>query len=188
MRPYQNMTLTAHILEQAQGKVRFCIDDVEPAQETLLLQTAQSQIEKSLDGSVLAFSHDETFQVIQGYGLYQIHPLALAVHVAFSEHRPLLLTPDILWMTIAQGFAQHINHPAENLRSNFVNHQGKVKLIVEMGSIPTLPHHWAATIQEWVLQVRHHVGADVFDTPRPEGTRILGSTIRFAPAGFHQLE
>jgi Domain of unknown function (DUF4419) len=156
------MTLTAHILEQAQGKVRFCIDDVAPAQETLLLQTAQSQIEKSLDGSVLAFSHDETFQVIQGYELYQIHPLALAIHVAFSEHRPLLLTPDILWMTIAQGFAQHINHPAENLRSNFVNHQGKVKLVVELGSIPTLPHHWAATIQEWVLQVRDHVGADVY--------------------------
>lgn len=156
------MTLTAHILEQAPGKVRFCIDDVETAQQSLSLQTAQSQIEKSLDVAMLAFSHDETFQVIHGYSLYQIHPLALAVHVAFSQHRPLLLTPDILWMTIAQGFAQHVNHPAENLRSNFVSHQGKVELIVELGSIPTLPHHWATTIQEWVLQVRDHVGADVY--------------------------
>jgi Domain of unknown function (DUF4419) len=156
------MTLIAQVLEQSQEKVRFCVDDVKPAQEPLLLQTAQSQIEESLDGSVLAFSHDKMFPVIQGYRLYQIHPLALAVHVAFSEHRPLLLTPDILWMTIAQGFAQHVNHSAENLRSNFVQHQGKVELVVAMDSLPTLPHHWSATIQEWVLQVRDHVGADVY--------------------------
>jgi hypothetical protein len=32
------------------------------------------------------------------------------------------------------------------------------------------------------------VRRSVIDTPRPEGTRILGSTIRFAPAGFHQLK
>jgi Domain of unknown function (DUF4419) len=156
------MSLIANVLSQTQGKIRFCIDDVEPAQQPLLSQTAQSQIEEILGSPVLAFSHDRTVQAIAGYGLYHIHPLALAVHTAFSEHRPLLLTPDTIWMTIAQGFAQHINHDAEDLRSHFVSHQGQVKLIIERNSVPTLPHQWDEAIQAWVLQIRDRVGADVY--------------------------
>jgi hypothetical protein len=34
-----------------------------------------------------------------------IHPLLAAVHVAFAEHRPLVLSPDTIWLTIAQGTA-----------------------------------------------------------------------------------
>ncbi len=47
---------------------------------------------------------------------------------AFSEHRPLLLTPDTIWMTIAQGFAQHINNNAERLRYQFVDGSSKTEL------------------------------------------------------------
>jgi len=36
----------------------------------------------------------------------KIHPLLGAVHVAFAEHRPLVLSPDALWLTILQGVAQ----------------------------------------------------------------------------------
>jgi hypothetical protein len=31
------------------------------------------------------------------------HPLALAAHDAFYEHRPLALSPDAIWFCIAQG-------------------------------------------------------------------------------------
>jgi hypothetical protein len=156
------MSLIANIRSQTQGKIRFCIDEVKPARKPLLLQTAQSQIEEILGSPVLAFSHDDTVQTIAGDGLYHIHPLALAVHTAFSEHRPLLLTPDTIWMTIAQGFVQHINHHAEDLRSHFVSHQGKVELVIERNSVPTLPQQWDEAIQAWVLQIRDRVGADVY--------------------------
>src|SRR4051812_17765611 len=33
------------------------------------------------------------------------HPVVAAVHMAFSDHRPLCLSPDILWLMIAQGVA-----------------------------------------------------------------------------------
>jgi hypothetical protein len=40
------------------------------------------------------------------------HPLMTAVHMTFSEHRPLMLSPDIVWVTMAQGLAMHIAAPA----------------------------------------------------------------------------
>jgi hypothetical protein len=102
------MSPIAPILERNTGKIRFAVDDVKPAVDRLPTIFARTQFEQVLTTPLLAFSHDETFETIADR---EIHPLALAVHTAFSEHRPLVLTPDIIWLTIAQGVAQHIIMP-----------------------------------------------------------------------------
>ncbi|MDZ8137276.1 MAG: DUF4419 domain-containing protein [Nostoc sp. DedQUE04] len=153
------MTVLAPILEKTVGKIRFCVDDVKNPEERLPVKSAKFQLEKQLGKQLLAFSHNDTFEVIPDQG---IHSLALAVHTAFSEHRPLLLTPDIIWITLSQGFAQHINNHAESLRSRLVNHQGKQQLIVETRQIPSHPQHWSQAVQEWGLHIRNYVGADLY--------------------------
>jgi hypothetical protein len=153
------MSSIAPILEQTKGKIRFCVDEVESSQTRLTVQVAKSQLEKSFQRRLLAFSHDDTFQVIEGD---EIHPLVLAVHAAFSEHRPLLLSPDIIWITLAQGFAQHINNHAETLRSRFVRHQGKQTLEVESDGIPQHSQQWSEAVQQWALHIRDQVGADLY--------------------------
>ena len=67
------------------------------------------------------------------------HPLAQAAHDAFYEHRALVLSPDVVWFCLAQGFAQHINRDVEGLRERFVRHQGKLKLVVERPDLGTGP-------------------------------------------------
>lgn len=153
------MTLIAPILQKSTAKIRFSVDAVKQAEEMLPLHQAKSQLEQSLEKQLLSFSHDESFSVIKDEG---INPLVQAVHRAFSEHRPLLLTPDIIWITIAQGFAQHVNNQAENLRDRFVQHQGKKELHVVVTEIPRDASEWAKNIQEWVLQIRDHEGADLY--------------------------
>ncbi|WP_310484521.1 DUF4419 domain-containing protein [Chamaesiphon sp. VAR_48_metabat_403] len=153
------MSSIAPILERSTGKIRFGVDDVKPAIDRLPTVFARSQFEQVLTTPLLAFSHDEAFETIADR---EIHPLALSVHAAFSEHRSLQLTPDIIWLTIAQGFAQHINNNAEELRASFVSHQGKEKLVAEIDNLPTLPAHWATVIEQWTLLIRDRVGADVY--------------------------
>ncbi len=153
------MSAIAPILERATGKIRFGVDDVAPAIERLPTVFAKQQFEQILTTPFLAFSHNDTFHSIEDR---QIHPLALSVHTAFSEHRSLSLTPDIIWLTIAQGFAHHINNNAEELRSSFVSHQGKEKLVAEIGNLPTLPAQWAEAIEQWTLHLRDRIGADVY--------------------------
>ena len=48
----------------------------------------------------------------------------------FAEHRPLVLSPDMIWLTILQGFANHINLDPEKYRGRFVDFEGKEKIIV----------------------------------------------------------
>ncbi len=49
---------------------------------------------------------------------------------AFSAHYPLVLTPDAVWLCIAQGFATHVRLNAEQLRGKLVRHQGKETIVV----------------------------------------------------------
>jgi uncharacterized protein DUF4419 len=48
--------------------------------------------------------------------------------VAFSQHRPLTLSPDAIWLVIAQGFGHHVAEKAEALRPRLVRHQGRREL------------------------------------------------------------
>ena len=84
----------------------------------------------------VAFSHESSSTVVSGSEVGE-HGLVNAVHLAFSQHRPLVLTPDAVWLTLAQGFAQHINNHAEALRSRFVGHKGKIELRVDAQLLTT---------------------------------------------------
>ena len=50
---------------------------------------------------------------------------------AYADHRPIVLSPDIIWNVIAQGFSQHVNNNPEALRDRIVYHEkGKIELSV----------------------------------------------------------
>eukprot|EP00555_Chaetoceros_dichaeta_P002059 CAMPEP_0198248910 /NCGR_PEP_ID=MMETSP1447-20131203/562_1 /TAXON_ID=420782 /ORGANISM="Chaetoceros dichaeta, Strain CCMP1751" /LENGTH=224 /DNA_ID=CAMNT_0043933407 /DNA_START=16 /DNA_END=690 /DNA_ORIENTATION=+ len=51
-----------------------------------------------------------------------------SVHTAFFGHHPLVLSPDIIWQTIAQGLANHVDQNSEALRDKFVSHEGKEEI------------------------------------------------------------
>lgn len=55
----------------------------------------------------------------------QLHPLLEAIHIAFAEHRPLALSPDSVWLAIAQGFSHHVAENAEMLQGRLVRHTEK---------------------------------------------------------------
>ncbi|PKC54827.1 hypothetical protein RhiirA1_309325, partial [Rhizophagus irregularis] len=63
------------------------------------------------------------------------HGLAAAIFHAYSNHQHLLLTPDDIWLTIAQGVSQHINYNAEKFRYRFVNHEGKKEIAIPITGI-----------------------------------------------------
>ncbi|MDJ1184636.1 DUF4419 domain-containing protein [Roseofilum casamattae] len=160
------MSAIAPILEQQQNEISFAVDDVEPAPKPLPTASAKSQLEEQLGKPLFAFSHDDRFETVSAkYNhplAHGIHPLAFAVHLAFSEHRPLLLTPDIIWLTIAQGFSHHINNHAEQFRDRFVSHSGKETLKIEVLSIPETAEQWSNSVREWTLLLRDRVGADLY--------------------------
>lgn len=88
------------------------------------------------------------------------HPLIAALHFAFMDHRPLCLSPDMIWLLICQGVAQHINANAEQLRSRFVQHAGRAQIVVIRDEfIKGSPENpWGEVIGEFSQCIREYIG------------------------------
>ncbi|WP_203897118.1 DUF4419 domain-containing protein [Virgisporangium aliadipatigenens] len=116
--------------------VTFAVDDVTPAASPLPTRPVGG-----LFPDALAYGGDPALPVIEPDG---VHPLLSAVARAFADHRPLVLSPDAVWLTIAGGVAQHVRLHAEELRPKLVRHNGRKRLtIVIDGPVPTDAQSWA---------------------------------------------
>ena len=109
--------------------VVFAVDDVPAA-----LSRLPARRLGELAGDALAVGGDPDLPVLEPDG---VHPLLSAVGRAFAGHRPLVLSPDAVWLTIASGVAQHIRLHADELRPSLVTHPGRKRLEVTIdGPVP----------------------------------------------------
>lgn len=89
------------------------------------------------------------------------HPVIAALHRAFTQHRPLCLSPDMVWLLLCQGVAHHINLHAEALRSRLVRHQGRARIVVRRDDFvkgsPESP--WGEVIDQFSARIPEHAGS-----------------------------
>lgn len=87
------------------------------------------------------------------------NPLLVAAHQAFLKHYPLVLSPDVIWLTLLQGLSQHIESNAETLRHHFVAFPGKfsLKITSEGGVNP-----WPEAIDEFSQQIQRYLKPDAY--------------------------
>ena len=99
-----------------------------------------------------------------------INAFVAAVNTAYALHYPLVLTPDAIWMCIAQGLAQHINANAEKLRSMFVEHEGKKEIVVRRDDFVkgSATNPWPEVFDQFSEQIRKNIGEKTHDLLTPE--------------------
>lgn len=132
--------------------ITFRIDDVARATVAPPTRSLREHL-----GEVMAFGGDGERRVLAGVGA-QVHPFLGAVHCAFAEHRPLVLSPDMVWLTILAGVTQHVRLNAERLRERFVRHHDKKRLDLVINV--SLREHPEA-IRDVVPQFRDLLAAEV---------------------------
>ncbi|MGJ7031332.1 DUF4419 domain-containing protein [Niabella hirudinis] len=97
---------------------------------------------------------------------YGYHSFFDGVYRAYADHRPLVISPDMIWLLIAQGFSQHINSNPEKYRKYFVQHQGKETLLVQNNAIrlddPDSP--WEQVFPEFTKQIAARTGQELIHT------------------------
>jgi len=112
-----------------------------------------------------------------------------ACMTSFAQHLPLGLSPDHIWTLITYAFAKHVDKHAEELRSNFVAHEGKKTLEVRTPDTFQLSERnnpdtgstdkeWEAFVfPEFSKQIKTHIGEDThslltgdFSTSTPAST------------------
>jgi len=112
------------------------------------------------DRGTYSVRHEATGAVLLGCSqvsvLSETGPNALvgAVGIAYNNHQPLSLSPAAIWMTIAQGLSFWINENAEKVRKQFVAHEGKAEILLD---VPPSPH-WPTVLAAFSEQIAGHIG------------------------------
>lgn len=126
------------ILDKHKGSITFAVDDVtprnldsdmEPVEGTevayrLLMGSPMYGVYDAPELISCSFRQDVFYE-------YGSTPLFSMLLMAYANHRPIVLTPDAVWLIICQGFSHYVNENAEELRDLFVDHEGQVSLLVQ---------------------------------------------------------
>ena len=134
----------------------FLVSDVTPATVPLKTTAYHTAVSEFLGSTV------ESCSCYHGVLLDGIrcHPLIETLHRAFATHRPVELSPDIIWLTLTQGLAHHVNQNSEELRHHFVQHEDKLAVLVRRDDFvkgsPENP--WPEVFAEFSSQIRDHIG------------------------------
>lgn len=94
---------------------------------------------------------------------------------AYYEHCPLRLTPDSIWLTIARGFALHVNQYPEELRDRFVSHaEAQTSDHKETDFFPGEDNPWPEVFDQFAEEIGKNsqgidqlLRADFFSTTGP---------------------
>jgi len=147
----------------------FPVADVEPAGQPLTEASFQEALEGRFtaerlntgedDHPVEAWSHRTPRLLAQ----VEDHPFVAALHLAYAGHRPIALSPDMIWLLVCQGAANHIHANTQALRARFVQHPGRFTLEVEIRDDPRFRKGsartpWPEVFDEFSKRIAQHIG------------------------------
>lgn len=107
----------------------------------------------------------------------EMQPFINAVHLAYKNHLPLIITPDMIWYLVSNGVSTFINLNSEQMRNRFVSHDGKKKISVRRDDFTfgSSMNKWNETISEFSSKINELTNFDVqslfessFSTTSPE--------------------
>ncbi|MDR0765501.1 MAG: DUF4419 domain-containing protein [Odoribacteraceae bacterium] len=93
------------------------------------------------------------------------HAFFDGMYRAYADHRPFVLSPDMIWLLVSQGFARHVNANPDALRDRLVNHAGTRELVVHTDEVklddPRAP--WEKIFPAFARQIAEHAGQELVD-------------------------
>ena len=99
---------------------------------------------------------------------------------AYASHRPIVLSPDMIWLLISQGFSRYVNAHPELLREQLVNHTGKMDLVVQTSEdLLTGQPDWAKLLDDFNAQIKENTKGDLAQTITADFS-TTGTTERIA--------
>jgi len=91
------------------------------------------------------------------------NPFFLGLCEAYAHHRPVVLSPDVIWILICQGFANHINNNSEKYRDLIVGFEGKKELSVILENTPK-EADWYSVIDSFYTKISDNLKIKLAET------------------------
>ena len=149
------------ILSQEEGLITFAVDEVDPPDNHCGWETTGSKLaldlNRNIDGNL--FSDWEPTILANSFAdvdnLFDIGEDVVFQMLlkAWCQHRPVVLTPDAIWLIICQQFSHIVNENPEQYRGVLVNHEGKKELKVESNDLFSEQADWEGLIGRFTAEI-----------------------------------
>lgn len=109
------------------------------------------------DKEFMGFSHSDPLV------RERVNPVISGFLRAYQEHRPITLSPDIVWLLICQGFGRHVAINAEELQQKFVNFNRRdtLKVVRKYDGTSLQRFPWETAFPELIEKVKGYVGEEL---------------------------
>ena len=157
------------VLKQTKTGITFVVDEDLPApKETFTLLSSEEVASRSISNlRIPKPDHRVVKTSFEGEKLCYLGEdnFFKCVVQAFADHRSLVLSPDMVWLLIGQGFSRYVNAHSEELRDKLVSHQGKMVLKVEKNNdvLDPAKGDWAQLLNDFSALVAENTKGEVAD-------------------------
>ena len=138
--------------------ITFKVDDVVQNKKPLESFKSTDAVANFI-GKKLTFSPDNDSVLlvpVHGNGLIN------TIYLCYGQHRPLVLSPDIIWMTIAQGVSTHINKEFKQLESKLFTAKKPKIIKVRNDSLDYGAKYWQQLIGSLSDSTRKYTQKDMY--------------------------
>ena len=146
----------------------FHVEDLEPIERTFHYSSSYNIANTVVKYNSADYRNGVIRSSIDGDSLisFGTHSFYKGMINAYASHRGIVLSPDVIWLLISQGFAAHVNLNSEELRNKIVYHQGKKTLEVESHKnllLETDKVNWDSIFGEFEKQIRSNTKNNIAD-------------------------
>ncbi|WP_291125248.1 DUF4419 domain-containing protein [Flavobacterium sp. UBA6031] len=154
----KSTTLLTTDFEKPKG-VSFNVNDVELADSMLKIDTAKRVFESKIGKQILFFPEEQA-----NFGLVYCpnNGLIQTIQECYDNHRPLILTPDIIWLAICQAVSIHINENYDSLKNIIFTVNKPDKIIIRNDSLEYSAKQWKSLINSFSNETRKYTNDDFY--------------------------
>lgn len=95
----------------------------------------------------------------------RMHAFIATLHYGFAQHRPVVITPDMIWLLILQGFGIHIHECSPELRKKIIlDEQADTTILVRNDDVrKNSSKHWEKVIDRFSDSVALKISPAFYD-------------------------
>ena len=147
------LMLTMAISGVVSAQVTIKIEELSKPESLLWVKKVsmgKNTLSMNVDADSLAYYNDK-------------NPFFYGMYDAYADHRPFVLSPDMIWLLISQGFSHHINANPEKYRDRMVDFSGKLSLVIESDR-PLDSAQWDVLIPQFAEEIKKNTKGTIAET------------------------
>jgi hypothetical protein len=157
---YEEPETTANGVEAPPlSSVTFKVDDVQPAPSLLHVDSLRKLFAAKITYKVLFLPEEQKNDL---YVPCRNNALIQTVHECYANHRPLVLSPDVIWLAICQGISIHVNQKFDSLETKLFKKNKPKQLVVRNDSLGMGAKHWKDFIADISGLTRKYTKGDFY--------------------------